>query len=252
MIAALGAGLIGYGVHANSTPKVDLNPSGPAPSPTPAKYIGTTLPAWPSITQWANTSAPPSLVGLIGKPVLLEVFRTECSHCQQAAPFLAKLYGRYAPRGVQFVGIESPSKSPDPQWPEADWTKVQAWAKDRGYVWPLGFDDKSQWFQGKFGDKVSYPSIFLIDRSGKVIYFHSGHTAEKELDLSIELEKIVPAKGTAAANATSLMTFLAPDLGVQGNQIAQKSLVTDIQKRLSAQPATKTAAAPGAPATKAG
>ncbi len=244
IIGVLGAGMLGYGMYANSTPKVNLAPPMPGAAPVPVQYVGKALPAWPSVTQWMNTSAPPSLNGLKGKTVLLEVFRTECSHCQAAAPFLAKLYPRYAPRGIEFVGIQSPSKSPEPDNPEEDWTKVQAWAKAKGYTWPVGFDDKSQWFQGKFGQGVSYPSLFLLGPDGKVGFFQSGHTPEKALDLAVELEKVAPGQGDNAARARDLTRFLASDLGVQSDQKAQQSLAADIQTRLSAKPQTKTAAAP--------
>ena len=253
LIGALGAGMIGYGVYANKTPTGDLQPPAPGGTPKPIKYVGTTLPAWPTITQWMNTPAPVSLGALKGKTVLFEVFRTECSHCQAAAPFLVKLHGRYAPRGVVFVGVESPIKSTQPGWPESDWTKVQTWVKGKGYTWPVGFDENSRWFQGKFGNGVYYPSLFLIPPNGVVSYFQSGHDSEKTLSLATELEKAAPGQGDLPARAQDLTRFLAEDLGVQKDKDAQQSLEADIERRLkqttAASPSTppKSAALPSAP-----
>ena len=237
-IAALGASIIGYGVFSNSSTNRDIIAgSTPTPAPSsvaaPPKYIGKTLPLWPSMTQWVNTPAPVNLPSLRGKPVLLEVFRTECPHCNDAAPFLVRLHGRYAPRGVQFVGVQSPGGFNDPENPENDWKTVQSWLKEKGYTWPVGFDAKSSWFQGKLGKNVSYPSLFLIDKNGKVVFFQSGHTVDKAIDLSVELEKIAPGKDNIAARAGDLSQFLAPGIGLGTDPNGQKSLTNDLAARLN-------------------
>ncbi len=236
VIAALGAGIIGYGVFANSNANRTLINRPPGVQPTtraaPSKYIGKTIPAWPSMKQWMNAPKPVNLASLKGKPVFLEVFRIECSHCQEAAPALVQLHKRYAPRGVQFVGVQSPAAVNDSQNPENNWKTVQSWVKGNGYTWPVGFDAGSAWFQGKFGKDVYYPSLFLIDARGKVAFFQTGHDAEKALKLSVELEKIAPGEGDVKARAEDLSRFLAPGLGL--NDVAsQQSLADNLSARLS-------------------
>jgi len=238
-IAALGASIVGYGVFANSSTNSNIM-AGTLPTPAPttvattSKYIGKTLPAWTGMTQWVNTPAPVNLSALRGKPVLLEVFRTTCSHCQEAAPFLVRLHSRYAPRGVQFVGVQSPGAFNDVENPENDWNSVQSWIKEKGYTWPVGFDAKSAWFQGKFGKDVSYPSLFLIDPTGKVVFFQSGHTPDKAVELSVALEQIAPGKGNLSARSSDLGHFLAPGLNVGNDAASQKSLADDLAARLNA------------------
>src|SRR4051812_18921376 len=96
-IAAIVVGFIGFGMFSSSSSNKfpvgnTAGGSGVVPTPGPpaafAKYMGGTLPNWPTVTQWVNTPAPVNLATLKGKPVLVEVFRIECSHCQEAAPFL--------------------------------------------------------------------------------------------------------------------------------------------------------------------
>ncbi|BCM91113.1 protein DipZ [Abditibacteriota bacterium] len=245
VIAALGFGIIGFGKVVNTPPgPVDpisntaVNPVGVQPTPGPpanfAKYMGATLPAWPTVTQWANTPGPVNLGSLKGKMVLLEVFRIECSHCQEAAPFLVKLHARYAPRGVDFVGIQSPGAITDPANPEINWATVQKWIKTQGYTWPVGFDANSAWFQGKFGKNVSYPSLFLFDKSGKIVFIQSGHNTDKAMDLIAELEHIAPGQGDVKAQATDLSRFLSPALGIRNDAKSQQSLTDDFVARLNA------------------
>ena len=248
VIAALGAGIVGYGVFANSSANHTLLNKPPGVRPTlgassaPSKFIGKTLPAWPTMKQWMNSSSPPNLALLKGKPVLLEVFRIECNHCVEAAPVLVQLHKRYAPRGVQFVGVQSPASGNDPENPENNWKTVQSWVKGNGYTWPVGFDAGSAWFQGKFGKDVYYPSLFLIDASGKVTFFQTGHDAEKALQLAVELEKIAPGKGDVQARATDLSRFLAPGMGLGSDATSQQSLANELTKRINgvAAPQTRT------------
>lgn len=240
-IAALLCAFAGYGVFANSKANTAIvsggtgTPTAPTPAftpPKPSKYDGTTLPAWPSIKQWINTPAPVNLNSWKGKPVLVEVFRTECSHCQQAAPFLSALHTRYAPRGVEFVAIQSPGNAKDPENPENSWPLVQSWAKQRGYSWPVGFDAKSAWFQGKWGDKVLYPSLFLLDPSGKVVFFQSGHDDAKALQLAVELERIAPGKGDASARAKDILNWIMKTLSTGPGAAQQQALQEGISSYL--------------------
>lgn len=240
VIALLVAGAIGYGMFTNSPANIPVGPSNltigsggavPLPVPTPSKYNGKTLPDWPNLKQWINTPAPVHLPALKGKPVLLEVFRVECSHCQDAAPYLVELHKRYAPRGVEFVAVQSPAQPDDAQSPENDWKTVQGWVKEKGYTWPVGFDAKSAWFQGKFGKDVFYPSLFLFNPNGKVVFFQSGHNLAKGLELGIQLEKIAPGNGTYLTRANDLSRFLSTSLGMDNG--AQKQLSSDLSARLS-------------------
>ena len=242
-IAALLLSFIGYGVFANSTANrtigtdtITNNPSGAQPAiftpPLPSKYDGKTFPAWPSITTWANSSVPVKLGDSKGQLTLVEVFRIECSHCQDAAPFLVRLHARYAPRGVKFVGIQSPSDNPDPAFPENSWPEVQSWVKSKSYTWPVGFDPKRTWFKKSFGNNVSYPSLFLLDKNGVIIFFQSGHDEAKGLQLTAQLERLAPGNGDARARSIDLVEWIEGQLKSPVDAKTKQQLEKDISSYL--------------------
>ncbi|RYX83196.1 TlpA family protein disulfide reductase [bacterium] len=251
VIAALGIGFISFGMLTNgqtggndptNTPAPANSPASfktqPAPPTVFAKYKGSVIPSWPNITQWVNAPTPPTLESLKGKPALIEVFRIGCSHCQEAAPYLVHLHERYGPRGVAFVGLQSPGDLKDLNNPESNWTGVQGWVKAEGYSWPVGFDAKSKWFQGNFREGVTYPTLFVLDKTGKVSFIQSGHDEQKALQLAIELERVAPSPGDANAQADNLSKFLSPNLGLSmgssdaASEKIRKAFATTIVGRL--------------------
>ncbi len=240
-IAALLLSFVGYGVFANSGANGALVSGAPTlpgvqpvafAAPAPSQYDGMAFPSWAGVKQWMNTPAPPSLNTLKGKPVFVEVFRIECQHCNEAAPFLAKLHARYAPRGVEFVGIQSPADSSDPAYPENSWPQIQAWAKRNGYTWPVGFDPKRAWFKKNFGNKTWWPSMFLLDPSGKVVFFQSGHDDPKALQLAVQLERLAPGKGDPQARSGDVLKWVESSLQQQPDTDTEKSLKEGIASYL--------------------
>jgi len=203
----------------------------------PSKFNGKTIPSLASITTWANTKTPVDFAQFKGHPIFFEVFRTECSHCQAAAPFLVELHKRYAPRGVVFIAVQSPSDNPDPDFPENSWPTVQGWIKEKGYTWPVGFDPKRAWFKKSYGNDVTYPSMFLLDKHGKVVYFHTGHTDASAMQLSVQLERLAPGNGDASARAKDIINWVMN--GTQSS--ADPKVRTALQSAVSSYLATKSA-----------
>jgi thiol-disulfide isomerase/thioredoxin len=238
-IAALLLSFAGYGVFANSSANRALgtgNIAGVSPPlftpPLPSQHDGKAFPAWTSITKWTNAPAPVELGDFKGQPTLVEVFRIECPHCQDAAPFLAQLHARYGPRGVKFVGIQSPSDNPDPAFSENSWPQVQAWVKAKGYTWPVGFDSKRAWFKKSFGNNVTYPSLFLLDKNGKVVFFQSGHTDAKALQLAVQLERLAPGTGDPKVRSSEILKWIESNLKQQPDPATEQQLQQDISSYL--------------------
>lgn len=253
VIAVLLLGLVGYGVsQQQSTKTEDLIPGTPpslnatlAPGETPvaspnkaAVFIGQELggakiPAWTKIGPWENAKQPVTLNSIKGKPVLLEFFRINCSHCQDAAPYLEALYKRYQPRGLKMAAIQSPGDYKDATNDETQWPKVQAFVKAGGLTYPIGMDKDSDYFQKTLkGDY--YPTTMIADPSGKVVYAQTGHDAQKAITLAVELEKQLPGKGTPKERAADLAKFLRPFVFGNGkvDDALFKSLTDDVEQRL--------------------
>lgn len=217
VIAAMLAGLVGFGLYNQSVTEVKPNTAElsmlPTGTPKPVHYTGSSilsnkLPEWSNIKQWVNSPAPITLSSLKGKVALIEIFRTGCSHCEEAAPFIEAIYERYKPRGLQIVAIQSPGRIDDNENPENNWDAVQTWIKQHGLKYPVGFDAKSAWFQGKVpGDKL-YPTLLLTNKEGKVEYSQTGYDLEKAIFLTIAIEKALPSSKPVEERANELAEWL--------------------------------------------
>lgn len=211
VLGALVAGIVGYKVYDDQKPPPA--PANPTPEP-PSPLIGMKPPAWniPSAADWVNTPKPITLASLAGSVAMVEIFRTECPHCADAAPMLGTLANHYKKAGVTFVGLQSPGQYNDPTNPENDWQKVKVWLKEKGVTYPVGFDRGSKYFQGGFPlEKKLYPCMFVLDKAGKVSFLQTGEDEAKMIKLVGAIEKQL---GTGAglearlkAVAKILLTF---------------------------------------------
>ena len=108
-----------------------------------------------------------TLSGLKGKVVLLEFIATWCPHCQNEAPAMNDLYNAYNSKGVEFIDINATPRGHDNKSPAT--TTDLVWFRDQFNVpFPMLFDKtlKSTADYGILG----YPSIYIIDKAGKVAY----------------------------------------------------------------------------------
>jgi cytochrome c biogenesis protein CcmG/thiol:disulfide interchange protein DsbE len=94
------------------------------------------------------------LSDLRGKAVMVDFWSSWCPPCRQEAPALAQVYGEYADRGVQFVGIAL--------WDKRD--HVASHVERFGLTYPNGLDAKGLTAieYGVFG----LPEKFFIDSQG--------------------------------------------------------------------------------------
>ena len=248
VVAALILGLVGYGVSQQKTSEppvvADANATiAPGTTPAPeankaAVFIGQELggdkiPLWTKFGPWENAKQPISLDSLKGQPALLEFFRINCSHCQEAAPFLEALYQRYQPRGLKMAAVQSPGDYKDATNDETQWPKVQDFVKAGGLTFPVGMDENSQYFQQTLNGSY-YPTTMLTDKNGKVVYAQTGHDAKKAMALAVELEKQLPGAGTPKERAADLAKFLRPFLFGNGkvDGALLQSLTDDLEQRL--------------------
>lgn len=248
VIAVLLLGLVGYGVMQQKSDQPEDailagTPGAPGTTPAPAAnkaadFIGQNLggdkiPAWTSLGPWENAKQPITLPSLQGKPALLEFFRINCSHCQEAAPFLEALYKRYQPRGLKMVAIQSPGDYKDILNDETQWPKVQAFVKAGGLTYPVVMDKDSQYFQKMLGG-TTYPTTMIADPSGKVVHAQTGHDTQKAIALAVELEKLLPGAGAPKQRAADLAKFLGVFVFGAGrpNPAMMKSLTDDLEQRL--------------------
>jgi len=135
-------------------------------------------------SDWIN-SVPLSLHDLHGHVVLLHVWAFECWNCYRSFPWLETIAERYAPQGLQIVGVHSP---------EFEREKVRDSVVEKAVAFgldhPIMLDnDLSYW---RALDNRYWPAWYLIDRSGAIRTVavgetHAGDLRAQALEHAIEL-----------------------------------------------------------------
>lgn len=117
-------------------------------------------------TSWLNTPDGFSWEKLRGKVVLLDFWGTWCGPCVKKIPEVEKLAKKYAGRNLVVIGIHSEQGS----------ETCEEFVAKNGITFPIAIDS------GKTAERFavdSWPSMFLIDKSGKVV---SGYSADLPAD----------------------------------------------------------------------
>lgn len=209
VIILLLVGIGFYGFYQNnppsaaSTSEAKENSDGKNPPPAPPDVQNSSLLHKPAIDwdiapeYWVNTPRPITLKDLKGSVTLLEFWRANCIHCQQAAPFMSQLYTHWHPNGLKMVAFQSPGQ-PNSDNLENDWQQVQGKIKEWKLPYPVAFDKDRLLFNKYHGNL--YPMVIVLDKAGNVVFFQTGHDE---------------AKGRA------LMRFLSQQLGIN-NRPEQK------------------------------
>jgi thiol-disulfide isomerase/thioredoxin len=117
------------------------------------------------------------------KPVLVEIFATWCPHCQREVTTLDALYKKYGSQ-VDFVGVSGSPTGMDGQ-SQSSQLDVVNFQKTFGVAYPIAYDPTLD-VAGKYM-LDGYPSLIVIDKSGKVAYLASGEVSGKTL--TTELNK---------------------------------------------------------------
>lgn len=200
VIVLLIVGLGGYGFYqqnAASNPGASPAETDSTKPPPPAneklmKLQGQTPPAWNfGESNWVN-SKPITPTDTKGKVTLIEFWRIGCHHCEEAVPFMSKLFAQYSQRGVKFITIHSPG-APGPENKENNWGTVKQTIKSWNIKYPVAYDEEGALFKKTYGGDT-YPTILIVDRAGKIVFAQSGHTPEKEAAIVSALDKAVKSK----------------------------------------------------------
>lgn len=127
----------------------------------------------PAFNLTSLQSKPVSLSDYKGELVLLDFFYKECYPCLKAIPVLESLHEKYQSKGLNVIGI-------DPLDDESG--GIQHFVTKAGITYPVLLDKKEV---NKAYHISSYPTLYLIDKKGNIIYNANGFNE----DLEKELEK---------------------------------------------------------------
>jgi cytochrome c-type biogenesis protein len=120
-----------------------------------------------------------SLQQSLGRVVLVNVWATWCHPCRDEIPVLQALHERYAPRGLDLVGVSVDARG------EED--TIREFATDFRMTYPLWLDPDERVQSTFFA--IGVPATFLIDRGGVLRWRHVGPVRANDSSLVRELER---------------------------------------------------------------
>ena len=126
---------------------------------------------------WLN-SEPLTLAGLRRRVVLIDFWTYSCINCLRTLPYLREWDDRYRAAGLTIVGVHSP---------EFAFERVESNVRENtrklGVRYPVALDnDFATW---KAWRNQYWPAKYLIDRDGRVRYYHFGEGDYAETEEAI-------------------------------------------------------------------
>lgn len=130
-----------------------------------------------------STDKPVHFNDLKGKVVVLDWWGSWCPPCRQELPHFQKLYESYKDKGVVFVGMnwEQPDKSIEERLGLAKKFMAQ-----KGYNFPVVADPELS--AGNNYKVDGFPTVFVIDRQGKIRYRMIGYSPDTPELMEIQIK----------------------------------------------------------------
>jgi thiol-disulfide isomerase/thioredoxin len=129
-------------------------------------------------TTWLNAEAPLRLENLRGRVVGLEMWTLGCINCRHVIPHLKDWYARYGSQGFVLIGNHFPEFGY-----EADLAQLKQAVQELGILYPVAQDnDGATWNAYR---NAYWPSLYLIDKRGRIRYAHIGEGAYDETETNI-------------------------------------------------------------------
>ena len=138
---------------------------------------GTPAPDWSLPTLTGDTVR---LSDLRGKIVFLDFFYRSCAPCCAALPILQSLHEKYKDHAVVVVGID-PYDDPVKK-------EMSEFLSKRGITYTVLFSDYKL---SKTYHVHAFPTLFILDREGKIVKIHTGFSKEMGTELEEQLQKLL-------------------------------------------------------------
>ena len=127
---------------------------------------------------WIN-SEPLTLKSLQGRVVLIEFWTFACYNCQNTLPAVKKWDAQYRDKGLTIIGVHTPELDY-----ESNIDNLRREVANLGLKYPIVTDnDYSTW---KAYGVEAWPTVFLLDKQGRVRWTHVGEGAYKETEAAIK------------------------------------------------------------------
>ncbi len=145
------------------------------------------FPAAPVVTGdvWLN-SAPLTLEQQRGRVLLVEFWTFGCWNCRNVEPYVQQWFADYADQGLLILAVHSP------EFPrEARVENVWNYVRDNDIRYPVVVDNDFVTWK-RYGNRA-WPSLYLIDKAGRIRYSHVGEGAYAETERQIRKLLAEPA-----------------------------------------------------------
>lgn len=127
---------------------------------------------------WIN-SEPLKLKDLRGRVVLIEFWTFGCYNCRNTLPFVKRWDDRYRDKGLTVVGVHSPELDN-----ERKIENVRRAVASLGIRYPVVTDNDYQTWRAY--NVEAWPTIFLLDKQGRIRWMHVGEGAYDEAEQIIQ------------------------------------------------------------------
>jgi thiol-disulfide isomerase/thioredoxin len=128
---------------------------------------------------WLNTDTPLRLADLRGQVVLLEMWTFDCINCRNVLPALRGWHEAYAGQGLVIIGNHYPEFAH-----EADLDNLKAAVARLDVPYPVAQDNDGLTWRAY--DNHFWPTLYLIDKHGRIRYKHIGEGRYAETEAAIQ------------------------------------------------------------------
>jgi thiol-disulfide isomerase/thioredoxin len=118
---------------------------------------------------------PVALDQLKGKVVMVNFWATWCPTCKAEMPQWQKFYDTYKGKGFELIAVSI----------DDDEKLLRDVCKERGFTFPVAwrYDDKTD---DNFGDIIGTPTLYIVDKTGKVAWMKRGRVTYAQLQEIVE------------------------------------------------------------------
>ena len=131
-----------------------------------------------AVGDWIN-SEPLTLKSLRGRVVLVDFWTFGCFNCRNTLPSIKQWDARYREKGLTVVGVHSPEFDE-----EKNVENLRREVAELGIKYPVVTDnDYATW---RAYDVSAWPTIFVLDKSGRIRWTHVGEGAYDKTEQVIQ------------------------------------------------------------------
>ena len=103
-----------------------------------------------------------TLVGLHGKPVLIDFWATWCGPCKMLSPYVESVYDKYKGQGLEGMAIS-----------DEDRKLVKRFEKSNPHRMPVYLDPND--IANRTFQVQALPTVAVVDRNGRILYLNTGY-----------------------------------------------------------------------------